>query len=40
MLAWANLMAGKKAEARALFEKALIIKPADVSSSDGLSKCN
>jgi tetratricopeptide (TPR) repeat protein len=40
MLGWANLMAGKKAEARALFEKALIIKPADVSSSDGLSRCN
>ncbi|WP_183557941.1 tetratricopeptide repeat protein [Mucilaginibacter sp. SP1R1] len=40
MLGWANLMAGKKADARTFFEKALIIKPADISSSEGLSKCN
>jgi tetratricopeptide (TPR) repeat protein len=40
MLAWSNLMAGKKAEAKTLFERALIIKPADASSTDGLSRCN
>ncbi|NCD69545.1 tetratricopeptide repeat protein [Mucilaginibacter agri] len=39
MLAWSNLMAGKKAEAKPLFEKALIIKPGDDSSEDGLSRC-
>ncbi|MBD1391552.1 tetratricopeptide repeat protein [Mucilaginibacter glaciei] len=38
MLAWANLMAGKKAEAKVYFEKALLIKPADESSTDGLSR--
>jgi len=38
MLAWSNLMAGKKAEAIAYFEKALIIKPDDASSLDGLSR--
>lgn len=40
MLAWSMLMAGKKAEAKSFFEKALIIKPADASSTDGLSRCN
>jgi tetratricopeptide (TPR) repeat protein len=39
MLAWATLMAGKKAEAKPFFEKALIIKPGDDSSTDGLSRC-
>ncbi|MXV16918.1 tetratricopeptide repeat protein [Hufsiella ginkgonis] len=38
MLGWANLMTGKKEEARALFEKALLINPGDTSSLDGLSK--
>ena len=37
MLAWSNLMAGKKAEARSYFEKALLIKPDDASSTNGLS---
>lgn len=39
MLAWAILMAGHKAEAKPYFEKALIIKPGDDSSTDGLSRC-
>ena len=39
MLAWATLMTGKKAEAKPFFEKALIIKPGDDSSTDGLSRC-
>lgn len=39
MLAWATLMSGKKAEAKPFFEKALIIKPGDDSSTDGLSRC-
>lgn len=38
MLAWSNLMLGKKPEARTFFEKALLIKPDDASSIDGLSK--
>ena len=38
MLAWSYLMQGKKAEARTYFEKALIIKPDDESSRDGLNK--
>jgi len=38
MLGWSSLMAGKKAEAATYFEKALIIKPDDASSLDGLSK--
>jgi tetratricopeptide (TPR) repeat protein len=37
MMGWANLMAGQKAEARLYFEKALLIKPADESSTDGLN---
>jgi tetratricopeptide (TPR) repeat protein len=40
MLAWSSLMAGKKADAKPLFERALIIKPADASSTDGLNRCN
>jgi tetratricopeptide (TPR) repeat protein len=40
MLAWSNLMAGKKNDAKAFFERALVIKPADASSSDGLNRCN
>lgn len=40
MLAWSLLMAGRKAEAKPFFEKALIIKPADASSTDGLARCN
>lgn len=39
MLAWATLMSGNKAEAKAIFEKALIIKPGDDSSTDGLNRC-
>jgi len=39
MLAWSTLMSGKKAEARPFFEKALLIKPGDDSSEDGLSRC-
>jgi tetratricopeptide (TPR) repeat protein len=38
MLGWANLFMGKKAEAKACFELALLIKPGDASSSDGLSR--
>jgi len=40
MLAWSNLMAGKKNDAKTFFERALVIKPADASSSDGLNRCN
>jgi len=39
MLGWSLLMDGKKDEAKGYFEKALIIKPGDDSSVDGLSKC-
>ncbi len=39
MLAWSLLMADKKSEATGYFEKALIIKPGDASSTDGLSRC-
>jgi tetratricopeptide (TPR) repeat protein len=39
MLAWSLLMTGKKAEAKPFFEKALVIKPGDDSSTDGLSRC-
>ena len=38
MLAWSNLMAGKKSEAIIYFEKALLIKPDDASSIDGLNR--
>jgi len=39
MLGWSLLMDGKKDEAKGYFEKALIIKPGDDSSTDGLNKC-
>jgi len=39
MLGWSLLMDGKKDEAKGYFEKALLIKPGDDSSTDGLSKC-
>jgi tetratricopeptide (TPR) repeat protein len=38
MLGWANLFSGKKSEAKAFFEKALLIKPGDTSSADGLNR--
>lgn len=38
MLAWSYLMKGRKDEARAYFEKTLLIKPDDASSTDGLSR--
>jgi tetratricopeptide (TPR) repeat protein len=40
MLAWSNLMAGKKNDAKPYFERALVIKTADASSTDGLNRCN
>ncbi|MDB5012804.1 MAG: hypothetical protein JWQ25_1006 [Daejeonella sp.] len=40
MLGWASLMAGKKADAKVFFNKALIIKPDDSSSIEGLSRAN
>jgi hypothetical protein len=33
-------MAGKKNDAKPYFERALVIKPADASSTDGLNRCN
>jgi tetratricopeptide (TPR) repeat protein len=39
MLGWALLMSGHKPEARGYFETALIIKPGDDSSTDGLNHC-
>ena len=39
MLAWSYLMGGKKNDARPYFQKALIIKPDDASSNDGLNRC-
>ncbi|WCT12572.1 tetratricopeptide repeat protein [Mucilaginibacter jinjuensis] len=39
MIAWSLLLSGKKAEARPYFEKALLIKPGDDSSEDGLARC-
>lgn len=39
MIAWSLLLSGKKAEARPFFEKALLIKPGDDSSEDGLARC-
>lgn len=38
MLGWSLLMAGKKVEARASFLKALLIKPDDLSATDGLNR--
>ena len=40
MLGWATLMAGKKQDARVFFNKALIIKPDDTSSIEGLSRAS
>ena len=39
MLAWAYLSLGKAAEAKLLFEKALLYKPTDKSALEGLQKC-
>lgn len=38
MLAWSCYFSGRKADAQNYFEKALLIKPDDASSLDGLSK--
>lgn len=38
MLGWSYLMTGKKAEARACFERGLLIKPDDASCTEGLNK--
>ena len=38
MLGWSYLMLGRKAEAKVLFNKALLIKPSDSSATDGLNK--
>jgi tetratricopeptide (TPR) repeat protein len=38
MLAWSCYFSGRKADAQNYFEKALLIKPDDTSSLDGLSK--
>ena len=39
MLAWTYFFQGKKNEAKLLFQQALLIRPADPSAADGLSKC-
>jgi tetratricopeptide (TPR) repeat protein len=39
MLAWTYWFQGKKSEAKVLFQQALLIRPADASALDGLSKC-
>jgi len=39
MLAWTYFFQGKKAEAKVLFRQSLLIRPGDVSASDGLVKC-
>ncbi len=38
MLAWTYWFQGKKSEAKVLFQQALLIRPADASALDGLSK--
>ncbi|WP_316830744.1 tetratricopeptide repeat protein [Pedobacter aquatilis] len=38
MLGWALLFSGRKAEAKGCFERALLIKPGDSSSTDGLNR--
>ncbi|MBC7614676.1 MAG: tetratricopeptide repeat protein [Pedobacter sp.] len=38
MLGWAYFFSGKKTEAKSCFEKALLIKPSDSSSTDGLNR--
>lgn len=40
MLAWTYLSLGRKPEAKILFQKALLYKPADESAKSGLSKSN
>jgi len=39
MLGWALLMSGNKTAAKPCFETALVIKPGDESSTDGLNRC-
>lgn len=38
MLGWSLLFSGRKAEAKGCFERALLIKPGDTSSTDGLNR--
>jgi tetratricopeptide (TPR) repeat protein len=38
MLGWALLFSGRKSDAKACFERALLIKPGDTSSIDGLNR--
>lgn len=38
MLGWSLLFSGRKAEAKACFERALLIKPGDTSSHDGINR--
>jgi hypothetical protein len=38
MLGWTYLFQGKKAEAKVLFQQALLIRTSDASALDGLSK--
>ncbi|MBC6108906.1 tetratricopeptide repeat protein [Pedobacter fastidiosus] len=38
MLGWSMLFSGRKAEAKASFERALLIKPGDTSSIDGINR--
>lgn len=38
MLGWADLMMGKKSEAKNFFSRALMIKPGDSSAADGFDK--
>ena len=39
MLAWTMLSLGKSSDAKELFKKALLSRPGDASSTDGLGKC-
>ncbi len=39
MLAWTYLNLGRSAEAKLLFQKALLNRPGDASASDGYAKC-
>ncbi|MFZ4772029.1 MAG: tetratricopeptide repeat protein [Ferruginibacter sp.] len=39
MLAWSYLNQGRPADAKVLFNQALIIKPGDASATEGLAKC-
>ncbi|WP_443945705.1 tetratricopeptide repeat protein [Pedobacter sp. AW1-32] len=38
MLGWSLLFSGRKTEAKSCFERALLIKPGDASSTDGLNR--